>query len=113
MFSSRLPWPHRENRLTAAVRRRRAAGKPVLDLTESNPTRVGLQAPAAEIAMAISAGEAIAAYAPDPRGLAPAREAVAAWLHARGSGIPPAHLVLTSSTSEAYSQLFKVLCEPG
>ena len=113
MFSNRLPWPHRENRLTDAVRRRRASGKPVLDLTESNPTRVGLQVPAAEIAAALSADPAVATYAPDPRGLAPARGAVAAWLGARGRNVNPDHMVLTSSTSEAYSFLFKVLCEPG
>src|SRR5262245_35508235 len=113
MFSDRLPWPHRENRLTESLRRRRAAGRPVLDLTESNPTRVGLLAPAAEIAAALSADEAIATYAPDPRGLAPGREAVAAWLGARGRAIPMSSLVLTSSTSEAYSHLFRMLCEPG
>ena len=113
MFSNRLPWPHRENRLTEAVRRRRAAGKPVLDLTESNPTRAGLAAPAAEIAAALSADPAVAAYAPDPRGLAPARAAVSAWLGARGRTVAPDRLFLTSSTSEAYSHLFKVLCEPG
>jgi len=111
MFSNRLPWPHRENRLTEALRRRREAGKPVLDLTESNPTRAGLVSRAAEIAAALS--PPAVTYAPDPRGLTPAREAVAAWLGARGREIPPDHLILTSSTSEAYSHLFKVLCEPG
>ena len=113
MFSTRLPWPHRENRLTEALRRRRAAGKPILDLTESNPTRVGLQAPAAEIAAALAVDPAVATYAPDPRGHRPARQAVAGWLRARGRSIDADHLVLTSSTSEAYSHLFKVLCEPG
>lgn len=113
MFSNRIPWPHRENRLTEALGRRRAAGKPVLDLTESNPTRVGLAAPASEIAAALSADPGMAGYAPDPRGLAPARAAVSAWLEARGRTVAADHLVLTSSTSEAYSHLFKTLCEPG
>ena len=112
MFSDRLPWPHRENRLTEALRRRREAGKPVLDLTESNPTRAGLAAHGAAIAAAL-ADPAAATYTPDPRGLVPGRRAVADWLGARGRPIDPAHLVLTSSTSEAYSHLFKVLCAPG
>ena len=113
MFSTRLPWPHRENRLTEALRRRRAAAQPVIDLTESNPTRVGLAAPAEEIAAALGADPTVATYAPDPRGLATAREAVAGWLGARGRDVDAGHLVLTSSTSEAYAHLFKVLCEPG
>ena len=112
MFSDRLPWPHRENRLTEALRRRRESGKPVLDLTESNPTRAGLAAYGEAIAAAL-ADPAAATYEPDPRGLAPGRRAVADWLGARGRPIDPAHLVLTSSTSEAYSHLFKVLCAPG
>jgi alanine-synthesizing transaminase len=112
MFSDRVPWPERENRLTQALRRRRAAGGPVLDLTETNPTRVGLVYPEAAIAQAL-ADPAAARYAPDPRGLARAREAVAAWLRARGRDVTADRLLLTASTSEAYALLFKILCAPG
>jgi aspartate/methionine/tyrosine aminotransferase len=56
---------------------------------------------------------AIARYAPDPRGMLPAREAVAAWLRARGREVTAERLVLTASTSEAYALLFKILCAPG
>jgi alanine-synthesizing transaminase len=83
VFSDRVPWPERENRLTQALRRRREAGDPVIDLTETNPTRVGLVYPAAAIAQAMS-DPAAARYAPDPRGLVTAREVVSAWLRARG-----------------------------
>jgi alanine-synthesizing transaminase len=112
MFSDRVPWPDRENRLTRALRRRRAEGGRVIDLTETNPTRVGLLYPEAAIAQAM-AQPAIARYAPDPRGMNAAREAVAAWLRARGREVTAERLVLTASTSEAYALLFKILCAPG
>ena len=112
MFSDRVPWPHRENRLTRALRERRAGGAPVIDLTETNPTRAGLDYPADAIAAAF-ADPAAAAYAPEPRGLPAAREEVAAWLGARGRPVAPDRLVLTASTSEAYAHLFTILCAPG
>ncbi|HYV19610.1 MAG TPA: pyridoxal phosphate-dependent aminotransferase [Verrucomicrobiae bacterium] len=112
MFSSRVPWPERENRLTQALRLRRAGGAPVIDLTETNPTRVGIDYPDAAIAQAL-ADPAAARYAPDPRGLLTAREAVSAWLRGRGRDIGVDQLVLTASTSEAYALLFKILCAPG
>ncbi|HEV8201294.1 MAG TPA: pyridoxal phosphate-dependent aminotransferase [Candidatus Polarisedimenticolia bacterium] len=107
-----MPWPDRENRLTQALRRRREAGDPVIDLTETNPTRVGLVYPDAAIAKAM-ADPLAARYAPDPRGLVTAREAVSAWLRARGREVKTEGLVLTASTSEAYALLFKILCAPG
>jgi aspartate/methionine/tyrosine aminotransferase len=112
MFSDRVPWPDRENRLTQALRRRRGQGDPVIDLTETNPTRVGLDYPDAAIAQAM-ADPAAARYAPDPRGLVTAREAVCGWLRARGRDAAVDRLVLTASTSEAYALLFKILCAPG
>jgi aspartate/methionine/tyrosine aminotransferase len=111
-FSGRVPWPQRENRITASVRRRRARGEPILDLTESNPTRVGLPYPELEIAMAL-AHPAVAHYAPDPRGLMAARQGVAAWLAGVGRPAPLERILLTASSSESYSFLFKLLCEPG
>jgi hypothetical protein len=108
-FSSRLPWNTPENRLTRALAARRAQGLVVLDCTESNPTNVGLGADPAALAAALaSAGPGVARYAPDPRGLAAARAAVAAE-----EGVDAERLVLTASTSEAYGLLFKLLCDPG
>lgn len=86
-----------------------------IDLTVSNPTAValpGLAQVRERVAQALAEG-ARAPYRPDPRGLLSAREAVCAYLAARGHDIDPGHIVLTASTSESYSYLFKLLCDPG
>ena len=92
----------------SALRRRGAA---LVDLTESNPTAVGIGYPGS-LLEPLSDAQGLT-YAPDPRGLLLAREAVAADCARRGATIDPAHVILTASTSEAYSWLFKLLCEPG
>lgn len=112
MFSSRLPWPPTENRLAAALRARRAGGAPLYDLTESNPTRVGLAARPDALAAAL-ADAAIGLYEPDPRGLPAARDAVSAFCARRGQAASPDRMILTASTSEAYALLFKMLADPG
>src|SRR5687767_13500693 len=104
MFSKRAHWSAPLNRLTLA---RREATGPLLDLTESNPTRVGLLYPEDELAEAMARG-ARSRYDPDPRGIRSAREALAADL-----GCDADDLLLTASTSEAYSFLFKLLTDPG
>lgn len=111
MFSSRTPADLAPNALTAALSARRARGGTLLDLTESNPTRAGLAAPAALLAPLAS--PASVAYDPRPFGLPAAREAVAAEYRRAGVEIAPDRVVLTASTSEAYSFLFKLLCDPG
>lgn len=98
MFSKRAQWSAAVNRLTLERRRR----GPLLDLTETNPTRAGLPYPHDELAEALAAG-ARAPYEPDPRGLRSAREVLG----------DPEDLLLTASTSEAYSFLFKLLTDPG
>jgi alanine-synthesizing transaminase len=112
MFSRRLAWPPRENRLAALLREKRSSGARLLDLTESNPTRVGLPYPSEKIAAAL-ADPGAAVYEPDPRGLLAAREAVARWCGRRGLSAPPDRTILTASTSEAYALLFKLLADPG
>ena len=106
-WSSRLPWEHPVNRLTRAVEERRARGLPVLDLTETNPTRAGIPYPEEELAEILRRGAA-APYEPHPRGSLAAREALAAHL-----SCSPDDLVLTASTSESYSYLFKLFGDPG
>lgn len=103
MFSKRAHWSAPVNELT---RERRRLGH-LLDLTVSNPTVVGIEYPHEELAAAMVRG-ARASYDPDPRGIRPAREALAAAL-----GCEPDDLLLTASTSEAYSFLFKLLTDPG
>lgn len=103
MFSKRAHWSAPLNRLTVERRKR---GE-LLDLTESNPTRAALPYPHDELAEALARG-ARASYDPDPRGLRTAREALAAELRCDADD-----LLLTASTSEAYSFLFKLLTDPG
>jgi len=110
MFSRRLP-PHADlNALTEALARRTGRG-PVVDLTESNPTRARIAYPP-DLLRGLSAPEALR-YEPHAFGLPSAREVIARDHRRRGTTIDPAHVVLTASTSEAYTWLFKLLCNPG
>lgn len=110
MFSSRLPPRLTENRVSRALRAARASGRPLIDLTVSNPTVVDIAYPA-ELASAC-ADPAALRYDPQPFGLASARQAVAAT-YGTANPVPPDRVVLTASTSEAYSFLFKLLCDAG
>jgi alanine-synthesizing transaminase len=112
VFSSRLNWSLRPNRLSALLEEKRAAGADVLDLTESNPTRAGFAYPQAEILTALADTDALR-YHPSPRGLDSAREAVAGYYRDRGTKILVENILLTASTSEAYAYLFKLLANPG
>ena len=110
MFSRRVPDDRSPTRLARAVADARRRG-PVLDLTLSNPTRAGLSYPP-DILRPLSDAAALT-YRPEPFGLRAAREAVAATYATRGLCIDADRIVLTASTSDAYSLLFKLLCEPG
>ncbi len=111
MFSERVPGQLSANRLAAAVAARRAAGGPILDLTESNPTRAGIAYPLALLApLADPRG---LRYDPRPFGLPSARQAVSADYARRGVAIAADRVVLTASTSDAYGWLFKLLADAG
>jgi aspartate/methionine/tyrosine aminotransferase len=111
MFSSRFHWDLEPNRLTRALQAKRQAGVPILDLTESNPTRAGLDYPP-EILEAFLDDRNLR-YDPAPAGARDAREAVAAYYAARGVPVEPDQILITASTSEAYAYLFKLLTDPG
>lgn len=111
MFSSRVPAELEPNRLTLAVRHARAARRPFIDLTITNPTSAGVAYP--ERILAPLGDPAARAYEPQPFGLRQAREAIAADYARRGISVAPDRIALTASTSEAYSLLFKLLCEPA
>ena len=115
MTSRRLSWQADENELTRALAARRAASLPVLDLTESNPTRIGLPLPEGhgKAILAALAQPASLIYEPQPRGLRAARDAVARYYADKGVALDADRILLTASTSEAYSLLFKLLCDPG
>lgn len=111
MFSDRLPREFKTNRLSRALGEARAAGRPIIDLTESNPTRAGIEYPADLLApLADPRG---LSYAPSPLGFVDARRAAAAEYQRRGLVVDPDRVVLTASTSEAYAMLFKLLADAG
>jgi aspartate/methionine/tyrosine aminotransferase len=111
MFSNRLP-PHADvNALSRALESMRAAGVAIVDLTESNPTRAGLPYPSDLLSsLGLAAG---LRYEPQPLGVWSARVAVAREFSRRGVPVDPASIVLSASTSEAYSWVFRLLCDPG
>lgn len=111
MISRRLPDDLSPNATARAADALRAGGVAVLDLTESNPTRVGLEYPE-HLFLALADPRALR-YQPHPLGLLRAREAVAADFLRRHLHVAVDRIALTASTSEAYALLFKVFCDPG
>jgi aspartate/methionine/tyrosine aminotransferase len=111
-FSERTNWNLAENELAAAVRERRAAGRELFDLTLSNPTSCGF-AYDETMLLAPLANAAALRYEPDPLGMIPARKAVAGYYRDAGAMVSIERLCLTTSTSEAYSFLFRLLCNAG
>ena len=118
MFASRTNWRLELNRFTRALEEHRRSGKELLDLTASNPTACGLAYPEQEIVAALADRHALE-YQPESKGLRSAREAIADYYTGRngfsgpGLRIDPERILLTSGTSEAYSHIFRLLCEAG
>ena len=115
MFARRAAWDLRPTEFAGRVAARRAAGLPIIDLSDANPTHCGL-APIAALRAALAElalDPVIARYEPDPRGDLGARVAIAAYHARRGATVAPEHVVLTPGTSEGYAQLFRLLGDPG
>jgi aspartate/methionine/tyrosine aminotransferase len=112
MFAKRTNWNLAPNRLSEALAAHRAAGKPLLDLTVSNPTECGFEYDRSAILKSLSNPAALS-YEPNPRGLESARRAVAAYYADRKEDVSAEDIFLTTSTSEAYSYVFRMLCDPG
>ncbi|HET9837396.1 MAG TPA: pyridoxal phosphate-dependent aminotransferase, partial [Candidatus Angelobacter sp.] len=112
MFSWRTNWNLKQNRLAEALARHRASGRKLLDLTASNPTECGFQYDAPDIIRALC-NPATLQYQPEPRGLKVAREAVSSYYADRGTQVAADDLIITVSTSEAYSFIFRLLSNPG
>jgi alanine-synthesizing transaminase len=113
MFSDRTNWKLTRNRLTEALEEVRASRAHVLDLTISNPTRAGLRYDEPQILQSLASPQAMD-YDPQPRGLPSARAAVAAYYQtAHQIDLDPERLILTTSTSEGYSFVFRLLCNAG
>jgi len=111
VFSNRTSWDRRPTELARKLEERRSAGLPVVDLTESNPTRAGFAAPEGILELLADPGGRH--YEPSARGIEPARKAVARAFGEQGWPLSADQVTLTASTSEAYSFLIKLLCEPG
>jgi len=111
-FSQRTTWDTAEGPLAQAIRERRASGLELLDLTVSNPTTCGFAYDSPGILAALSNPAAIT-YDPNPKGIGSAREAVADYYAGHSAAVDPNDILLTTSTSEAYSFLFRLLCDPG
>jgi alanine-synthesizing transaminase len=112
MFAGRTNWNLHSNRLSEALAKHRAAGKPLLDLNASNPTECGFEYDHVAILKALSNPESLS-YDPDAKGLLSARRAVAEYYSALEIVVPVEDIILTTSTSEAYSFAFRVLCNSG
>jgi alanine-synthesizing transaminase len=118
MFADRTNWQLAQNRLTEAVEAARARRVKLQDLTISNPTHMGLQYEAAAILAALHAPQALD-YDPQAKGLLAARQAVAAYYADRSerrqcpSNVSTERIVLTTSTSEGYSYVFRLLYNAG
>ncbi len=112
MFAQRTKWNLASNRLSEALARHRASGRPLIDLTVSNPTEAGFLYDGEYILDALRHPDALK-YHPDPQGLLAARRAVAEYYYQRGAAVSIGDIVLTTSTSEAYSFVFRMLCDPG
>ena len=114
MFSKRTNWKLERNRFTQAVDEVRAAGVRLLDLTVSNPTRVGLKYDSRAVLAALGSPRALD-YDPQAKGLREAREAVAEYYRSDHGirGLDAERIILTTSTSEGYSFVFRLLCNAG
>jgi aspartate/methionine/tyrosine aminotransferase len=112
MFASRTNWNLQQNRLAEALERHKSSGRKLLDLSASNPTECGFKYDEAAILQALS-NPASLQYHPDPRGLKLARQAVGNYYASRDEHVAIEDLLLTTSTSEAYSFVFRLLCNPG
>jgi len=110
MFAKRTNWNLETNPLSAALAAHRAAGKPLTDLTVSNPTECGFQYDQ-EVILSALRNPAAMKYEPNPRGLPVARSAVAEYYAERGAAVSNDDIFLTTSTSEAYSYALRTLCD--
>ena len=119
MLSSRLPKDLSPSPFFAELERVKACAKkdaaegglPFIDMTVSSPVKAGLPV---EMDSAVeTARKDFGCWNPDAAGWKSAREAVVEYYRERGGSFTAGQIILTASTSEAYSVLFKTFCDPG
>jgi aspartate/methionine/tyrosine aminotransferase len=112
MFAARTNWNLKPNRLAEALERHKSSGRRLLDLSASNPTECGFKYDAPAIMRALCAPASLQ-YHPDSKGLNSARQSVSDYYAEHGEWVSVDDLILTASTSEAYSFIFRLLCNAG
>lgn len=112
MFSQRTQWTNESNRLSQKLKEKRKRGEKIVDLTLSNPTQCGFTYLKPEILKPFSSGKNLQ-YEPNPRGLLETRQALCNYYLKKGIQVTPEQFILTSSTSEAYTFLFRLLANMG
>jgi len=112
MFAARTNWNLTPNPLAEALEGHKSGGRPLLDLSASNPTECGLKYDRAAIMRSLCVPASLH-YHPDPKGFKSARQAVSDYYAGQGERVAIDDLILTASTSEAYSFIFRLLCNPG
>jgi aspartate/methionine/tyrosine aminotransferase len=112
LFSSRFKWNLQSNQLSVLLEEKRQHGEKIFDLTESNPTAADFDYPSEALLHALAQSSALR-YEPNPRGLLITRQAVSEYYRQRGEEAGVDRIQLTTSTSEAYTFLFKLLTDPG
>lgn len=111
-FSRRTAWDVAESEMARALREARASGRTLVDLTVSNPTVCGFRYDGAGVLAVLGGVEALR-YEPEAKGMRSAREAVSRYYGDHGAVVDPDQMLLTTSTSEVYGWLFKLLCDAG
>jgi hypothetical protein len=112
-FSTRTGWDLAENDLTARARRRRAAGLEPARPHRLQPHPVRLPLRRRGTARATRRRRGAALHAGALRHGRCARRGLALYYRDHGADIKIDRICLTTSTSEAYSFLFRLLCNPG
>jgi alanine-synthesizing transaminase len=112
MFSDRTSWKLSQNKYTEALEKLKASGAQIVDLTASNPTQCGFTYDSEKILRAFQKTQALS-YEPEAKGLLAARQEVARYYREDHEvGVDPESILLMTSTSEAYSYVFRLLCNP-
>lgn len=112
MFSNRTDWEFSSNKLVSLLDKLKDNNEDIMDLTQSNPTECGFSYPKEKIVSALSNSSNLA-YSPSAKGMLCAREVVCQYYKEKGYDVNPENIFLTSSTSEGYLFLFRLLADPG
>ncbi|MBL8014028.1 MAG: pyridoxal phosphate-dependent aminotransferase [Candidatus Omnitrophica bacterium] len=110
-FSDRTNWEFNSNQLSIELEKMRLSGQEYFDLTQSNPTNCGFHYPQ-DLLSALSNSDNLT-YSPDSKGLLAARQAIVRYYQEQGISVDPESIILTASTSEGYTYLFRLLLNPG